>query len=401
MKLPVVAADARVRAKLQQGHPWLYRDQLVPLRGQKEPPALKSGTWVRVLCGSFEGVGLWEAEGAIAVRLYAARDMPDAAWLAERVRAAWELRAPLREGGTTAYRWLYGESDGLPGIVADLYERYVALRLYAPGLQTLVEPLVEALAEVAPLRGIVLRQSGGASLREADEAAKVRVLWGEAPPRDLVVQERDLRFYANLAEGQKTGLFLDQRDNRAALRPWCRGREVLDCFCYTGGFALSALRGGAKRVTCVDIAPAGLRAAQDNLALNDYDPAQHEFVAADCFRWLEERAASGRRYDIVVLDPPSLAHEKANRYTAARAYTRLNRLALGCLKEGGLLASASCTSQVSPELFREALANAASQARAHLTIVHEGGQPLDHPVPAHFPEARYLKFVIARMSQTA
>ncbi|MHB0858315.1 MAG: class I SAM-dependent rRNA methyltransferase [Anaerolineae bacterium] len=398
MKLPLVFVAPAVRASLQAGHPWVYRNQVQPERGSAVP-RFSSGTWVRVRCGSFEGIGLWEAQGAIAVRLFEAHTAPDAAWIAERVRAAWALREPIRaHGGTDAYRWIYGESDGLPGVVVDLYGRNAAVHLYTEGLSALLEPLVDALAQVAGLQGVVLRQSGAGveSPPREEGGGKGRVAWGRPPPRDLVVSENGLRFHANLLEGQKTGLFLDHRENRAYLEAWCRGQRVLNAFSYTGAFSLYAARGGAVEITSVDAAPATAPEAERNFILNGYDPSLYAFVVADCFAWLEQQASAGRRFDLVILDPPSMAKDKASRHAAARAYTRLNRLALGCLEPGGLLATASCTSQVSPDLFREALAAAATQAGRRLLVLHEGGHALDHPIPVHFPEARYLKFVLAR-----
>ena len=226
-------------------------------------------------------------------------------------------------------------------------------------------------------------------------------LWGRLPPRDLVIEEHGLLYEANLFAGQKTGLYFDQRENRLALSPWCRGRAVLDCFCYVGGFSLHALRGGAVSVTACDAAGGAIEAAKRNLLLNDFDPSQHAFLVRDCFELLEQYAAEGRQFDVVVLDPPSFARDRQSRHAAERAYVRLNRLALGCVRPGGLLASASCTSQVSPDAFRGALAEAARRAGRRLLILHDAGQALDHPVPAHFPEARYLKFLVSRVSPVA
>jgi 23S rRNA (cytosine1962-C5)-methyltransferase len=403
MRLPSVAVAPAIRDTLLQGHPWVYRNHIVPFGALGALPELASGTWVQVHCGKFVGVGLWEAQGAIAVRLFSARQALEEGWLAARVQAAWDLRGPLREGGvTTAYRWVYGESDALPGIVVDLYGQYAAVHFYALGLAALAQPLAEALAAVAPLKGVVLRQKGSGSPHEhggEQDAPRTETIWGRPPPRELVVLENGLRLRADLLAGQKTGLFLDHRENRLYLQPWCYGRRVLNAFSYTGAFSLYAARGGAAAITSVDISPQAAAEAERNLALNGYDPSQHEFVVADCFDWLAEAAAAGRRFDLVILDPPSLAKDKASRFAAARAYTRLNRLALACLETGGLLASASCTSQVSLDAFREALAAAAAQAGKRLTVLHEAGHALDHPVPAHLPEARYLKFVLARVGE--
>ena len=370
-----------LKASLARGHPWVYRSQ-VPGN-----PDLPSGTWVQVRSGNWTGFGLWDDRSAIAVRLFSRHSVPGATWVAGRVAEAWEARALLRAGPTTGYRWIYGESDGLPGIVVDLYGEFAAVHSYARGVEGLVPWVADALHAHVPLQGIVWRAV----------EAEPRPLWGRPPPPDLVVEEQGLLFQANLLAGQKTGLFFDQRDNRRTLAAWCQGQAVLDCFCYTGGFALYALRGGASSITACDQAAEALEAAQANLRLNGFDPEAHTFERADCFELLERYAKEGRRFDVVVLDPPSLATSRQSRHAAGRAYQRLNQWAMQCVRPGGLLASASCTSQVSPESFREILAEAARRAGRRLLILHEAGQPADHPVPVHFPEARYLKFVVGRV----
>jgi 23S rRNA (cytosine1962-C5)-methyltransferase len=362
---------ARLKARLSQGHPWVYRDQI------PGAPELPSGSWVRVRCGGFSAVGLWDAQSAIAVRLFSRQAVPDAAWVAARVAEAWEMRAPLRDSVTTAYRWVYGESDGLPGIVVDLYDQFALLQTYVESVEGLVPWVAEALHAHTRLKGILWRPTGG----------EPRSIWGRLPPPDLTVEEHGLLFYADLFSGQKTGLYFDQRENRRMLASWCQGRTVLDCFCYVGAFSLYALRGGAASITACDTAPGAVEAAQRNLVLNGFEPAQHSFLVGDCFELLERLAAEGRLFDIVIVDPPSFARDRQSRH------------ALGCVQPGGLLASASCTSQVSPPAFRQALAEAARQAGRRFLILHDAGQALDHPVPAHFPEARYLKFVAGRVLQ--
>jgi 23S rRNA (cytosine1962-C5)-methyltransferase len=224
-------------------------------------------------------------------------------------------------------------------------------------------------------------------------------LWGRKPPRDLIVEENGLRLYVDLLAGQKTGLYLDHRENRRYLEAWCGGKRVLNCFAYTGAFSLYALRGGAAQVTGVDIAPQAAGEAARNLQLNGFDVDVNSFIVADCFELLQQYATQERRFDMVILDPPSLARAKKSRHAATRAYVRLNQSAMRCLPPGGLLATASCTSQVSPQAFREALGEAAARAGRRLLILHEAGQAIDHPVPAHFNEGRYLKFILGRVQE--
>ena len=398
-KLPDILLPTHLKDRLALGHPWVYRNHL--------PPGLRlpSGSWVRARCGGWSGYGLWDDEGPIALRIFSERQVPDPAWLRERVRAAWELRAPLREAGVSAYRWLFGEGDGLPGLTADLYGEWAVVQTYMAGAETLVQWLAGALRAIAPLRGIVARsrdwrlEIGDSEDAPQSPISNLQSLWGDSPPRDLVVEEYGLRFYADLRAGQKTGLFLDQRENRRFVERLSAGREVLNCFAYTGAFSLYALRGGARSVVSADIGKGLAEATDANIALNQLDARRHSFITGDCFDLLARFVEEGRRFDLVILDPPSFARSKQNRYAALRAYTRLNALALRCVAPGGLLATASCTSQVGPEAFKEMLAAAGSSAGRRLQILHEAGQPLDHPVPAHFPEGRYLKFVVGRVEE--
>jgi 23S rRNA (cytosine1962-C5)-methyltransferase len=372
-----IQLPGELRERLVQGHPWIYRNHV--------PPAFRAqhGAWLRLRCGSWTGYGLWDAEGSIAVRVYATHTVPDEALLAARVRAGWELRQPLREAGCTAYRWLFGEGDWLPGITVDRYGEYVALATYSSSVEPLLPAVIDGLRDCDErLRGIVQR---------AD------VLWGEAPPADLVVNEHGLRFLADLQGGQKTGLFLDQRENRRFVESISAGRTVLNCFAYTGAFSLYALSGGAEAVESVDIGKGLAEAAAANIKLSRLDGRRHRFVTADCFELLADYAEQGRTFDLVILDPPSFARNKQSRHAAERAYAKLNALGMRCVTPGGLLATASCTSQVSQEAFKAALAAAGAQAGRQLQIIHEAGQPLDHPVPAGFPEGRYLKFVVGRV----
>ncbi len=399
MKLPVIKLDASLHDSLSRGHPWVYRTHL------RDEPNYDSGTWVEVRAGSWSAIGLWDDESAIAVRIFSRSQVPDARWVRALVRGAWTARAPLRAAAqpTTAYRWVFGENEGLPGITVDLYGAYAVVRSYARSLDVVIPWVVEALRQEAPLRGVLLRRFAGGD----DEAvpgdehaappAKVQLAWGEMPPADLVIEEHGLQFRADLVAGQKTGLFLDHRENRHLLESWSAGRTVLNCFAYTGAFGVYALRGGATAVTSCDVAPGAAADAALNLQLNGFDPAQHPFEVADCFELLSTYVNQRRTFDLVILDPPSFAHSRRQLPAALRAYGKLNALALRCVASGGLLASASCTSQVSPDAFREMLATSAQAAGRRLLIVHEAAQPLDHPVAAHFPEGRYLKFVLARV----
>ena len=380
MALPTLTLNPKLEFALFSGHPWIYRDHL-PFEHD-----LETGEWVQVIAGKARAYGLYDDSSPIAIRLFG-REEPSPGFITERVKVALELRAMLFDKDTTAHRLISGEGDFLPGITVDRYERFAVVQTYADCLETILPEVVRALSKGSfSLKGIVRRVDG-----------IMEVLWGELPPPELTILKNGLKIIANLYDGQKTGLFLDHRDNRARLGQLANGKTVLNLFAYTGAFSLYAARGGATKVSSVDIAPAAMEDAKRNFALNGFNPDQHDFLAADCFTLLEKYTKEGKTFDLVILDPPSLARSKDNRYAAARAYKKLNLLALRCVNDGGLLASASCTSQISSEHFKEILLEAALDARKRLQILQENGHAPDHPVPVAFPEGRYLKFVLTRV----
>ena len=380
-KLITLDLPASLKGPLGRGHPWIYRNHIA------QAPDLESGTWVKVRCAGFTGFGLWDAQSPIAVRLLSRTGEADADWVADRIAEAWALREAVRSHATSGYRWVHGESDGLPGIIVDLYGEFAVIRTYAESVQVLVPWVADALHAHTDLKGIVWRHA----------ESRMESLWGRLPPSNYTIEEHGLLFAVDLFSGQKTGFFFDQRENRLWVSPWCQGKTVLDCFCYSGAFSVYALRGGAESVIACDISGGAVDAARKNLILNGFDADHSSLLVGDCYTLLDSFARETRRFDVVVLDPPSLARNRQSRHAAERAYVRLNQRALRCVREGGLLASASCTSQVSPPAFRQALAEAARQAGRRLQILHDAGQAVDHPVPAHFPEARYLKFMLCRV----
>lgn len=375
LKLP-----GKLEHALLAGHPWIYRDH-VP-RGFRAA----TGAWVEVECERFKGFALWDNEGPIALRIYSRKRMPDEQWLVERFADAYQLRFALLGEGTNAYRWLFGEGDGVPGLVVDRYGEYNVVLTYAPSVSRLLPWLAPALDAVNPGRGTVHKRG-----------SDLELLSGELPPARVEVLENGLRFQVAIGEGQKSGLFLDQRENRAHIEGLARGKRVLNLFSYTGGFSLYAARGGATRVTSVDVSRGALDDARASFELNGFHAEEHEFAAQDVFEFLERAATKGQRFDLVVVDPPSFAKSRDQLRKALRAYERVNRLALKVVEPGGLLASASCTSQVSPEAFRGVLAEAAGRAKVRLQMIHEAGHAIDHPVMASHIEGRYLKYVVSRV----
>ncbi len=386
--LPTITLPHFLKPALAQGHPWVYRDH-VP-----RDFAAPSGTWVQITAGGWSGYALWDATSPIALRVFSQRRAPDAGWVAARVQEAWALRAPIREGqATSAFRVLFGEGDNLPGVTVDLYGGYAVLATYADSVEAIVPWVVSALREVAPLQGIVRRVRGARD----EETGKIELLWGRLPPRDLIVTEHGLRFRADLYEGQKTGLFLDHRENRRFVESMAAGKRVLNLFSYSGAFSLYAARGGASQITSVDVSPGAAADARENFALNGFEPELHEFVVADVFDFLEQQRVGKERFDLVICDPPSFARNKEQLPQAIKAYTRVNAMGLRVVETGGLYAAASCTTYVSPDALRDILADAARQAGRRFQLIHDAGHPLDHPIMAQHMEGRYLKFMVGRV----
>ena len=382
---PTLELPGQLKRGLQAGHPWVYRDH-VP-RGFQAP----SGTWVKVRAGGYTGFALWDETSKIALRLFSERGAPDADWIRERVAAALSLRRSLLDDKTSAYRLLYGEGDGIPGLTVDVYGAFAVIVTYADSLEAVVPWVVRALVDLLKLHGVVRRA------RVPDgEAPRLEALHGRLPPRDLIIAEHGLRMHVDLFLGQKTGLFLDHRENRRFMGELCAGKRVLNLFSYTGAFSLYAARAGATSVTSVDISQPAARAARGNFELNGIDPEPHEFVAEDVFEFLERARQAGTKYDVVICDPPSFANSKDQQKNALRAYVSVNSAGLRVLEENGIYAGASCTSQVSPEAFRGVLAEAAVNAKRRFQIFHDAGHAADHPIFAGHPEGRYLKFVVGR-----
>lgn len=373
---------ASLGSRLAAGHRWVYRTH-VP-QGFRAP----SGTWIHVRAGAFAGYGLWDDESPVAVRIFSRQRKPDAQWVAERITEAWALRRPLLET-TDACRLVYGEGDGLPGIVVDYYGGYCLLLTYSPSVECLVEWVVRALSELGPVLGVVRR-----ALARAEQ---LEVLSGAAPPRDLTVSEGTWRLRVDLLEGQKTGLFLDHRQNRMFVAGLCRDAAVLNLFCYTGAFSLAALAGGARQVTSVDSAAPSIRAARENFAENGHDPERFEFVVKDVFEYLEQARDAGRRFDVVISDPPSFAKRRDQQRVALKAYRKLAVLGLRVTAPGGIYVAASCTSQVSPTEFWQTLVEAAERANRRVQLIHEAFHDVDHPVFVGHPEGRYLKCFVTRV----
>jgi 23S rRNA (cytosine1962-C5)-methyltransferase len=380
---------------LKAGHPWVFRKAI-----ERAPRGLAAGSIVDVVeQGRFVARGYYDPHSAIAVRILTrdAAEAVDATFWRRRVARAAALRAELVTG-TTGYRLVHGESDGLPGVVLDRYDRTAVLKLYSAGLTPHRADIVEAVRVAAPDLAGVFGRDEIPDQEDDDEAAPVgRTLWGAEPPERIAIDEHGMKLLVDVRKGQKTGLFLDQRENRRLVRELSRGRaEALNCFGYTGGFSVAAALGGARHVVTVDVDRDAIALARDNFRENGLDPADHAFAAEDAFRLLADYKQKGRRFDLVVCDPPAFAKSQKAVEGALSGYASLNRAALSVLAPGGLLVTASCSARVSAEQFFDAVKEAAFKGRVELQLVEERRQPADHPVSPQFREGRYLKVLVFR-----
>jgi 23S rRNA (cytosine1962-C5)-methyltransferase len=380
---------------LRAGHPWVFRKAV-----ERAPSRLQPGAVVDVVeQGRFVARGYYDPHSAIAVRILTreAAEPIDAAFWRRRVARALALRRELVHG-TTGYRLVHGESDGLPGVVVDRYDRFAVLKLHSAGLTPHRGEIVEAVRAEAPdLAGVYGRDE--IPRDDDDEGGKPegRVLWGAEPPERVEIVEHGMRLLVDVRRGQKTGLFLDQRENRRLVRELARDRpSALNCFSYTGGFSVAAALGGSAEVISVDVDREALELARENFLKNGLDPARHRFAAEDAFETLARLKREGRRFDLLVCDPPAFAKSQRAVESAVAGYASLNRAALAVLAPGGLLVTGSCSARVSAEQFFDAVKEAAFKARVELQLVEERRQPPDHPVSPQFKEGRYLKVLVFR-----
>lgn len=379
---------------VRRGHPWVYRE------GVERTDANVVGDVVRVKGddGAELGTALYDPESPIALRIYGdVKGAFDERFFGARIEAAHGLRERLfGDGATTAYRLLHGEGDRLPGFVVDRYADVAVARLDGGAAETHAEAFFKALwrfVEPLGVRSLGLREPSERGKERASGASKLRALFGDAPPRRVRVTEHGVPFVVDLAQGQKTGAFLDQRENRRRVGELARGRRVLNLFSYAGGFSLRAALGGASHTTSVDVAALAHATAQESFRAAGVDPSVHDFVTADVFAFLEAARKDGRRWDLVVSDPPSFAPNERSVARALSAYRSLHRACAAVLADGGSFCAASCSSHVSAEAFLATLDDATLQ-RGDLRLVELFGPPADHPTPAAWPEGRYLKFAI-------
>lgn len=385
---------------LKRRHPWVFAGAIARLEGE---PQSGDTVELRAAGGELLAIAAYSLHSQIRARVW---DWPsgesrkiDAAFFGERIAQAAHARERLLMGDTTdSVRLVHGESDGLPGVIADRYGDTVVLQLNSAGAERWRDAIADALAAMPGVARVYERSDADVRTLEG-LSAKSGLLRGSQLTGPLIIREHGLQFKVEIEAGHKTGFYLDQRDNHLFLRNIARDREVLDGFCYSGGFALNALAGGARSVTAVDSSGPALAAARENARLNNLPGVDRaELIEADVFQQLRKFRDHHRRFDIIVLDPPKLAPTAAHAEKAARAYKDANLLAFKLLNPGGVLMTYSCSGGVSAELFQKIVAGAALDAGVDARIEAWHHAAPDHPVLLSFPEGEYLKGLVCRVS---
>jgi len=393
--IDVILKKGKEKAALQR-HPWIFSGAIDKVKGAPE-----NGEIVKVFAAdkSFLAYGYYNSQSRVAVRLleWEEETTVDKDWYQQKLRNAIASRAHvLNNEDTNTCRLVFSEADYLPGLIVDKYADFLSLQILSAGIENVKADIIDILrAELNP-SGIFDKSDANARTHENLEVSQ-GLLWGETPPEFIEVKENGMRYHINIADGQKSGFYCDQRDNREILAAYTKDKKVLDCFCYSGGFTLNSLKHGAKHVTSVDSSALAIETLKHNLGLNGFTEDQQTSIQSDVNKQLRAFKEEGRTFDVIILDPPKYAPSRSALDRAARAYKDLNRLGMLLLNPGGILATYSCSGAVDLETFKQITAWAALDAGKEVQIIKQFHQPEDHPVRISFPEGEYLKGLLVRV----
>ncbi|OJB06860.1 class I SAM-dependent rRNA methyltransferase [Burkholderia ubonensis] len=388
---------------LLRRHPWIYANAIDRVDGKPAPGAT---VIVRAHDGRFLARGAYSPHSQIRVRVWSfdENEPIDHAFFKRRVQRAVAHRNTM-VSGTGTVRLVFGEADGLPGLIVDHYVEdsgaasprgQLVCQFMAAGVEAWKDAIVAALVGATGCPNVYERSD--VSIREKEGLEQTTgVLAGDPPPATLITNENGVRYHVDVPNGHKTGFYVDQRDNRALVTQYANGRDVLNCFCYTGGFSLAALKGGAARVVSIDSSGDALALAQQNVVANGFDPARASWLDADAFKTLRRLVDEGDRFDLIVLDPPKFAPTRDSVDRAARAYKDINLSGFKLLRPGGLLFTYSCSGAIDMDLFQKIVAGAAADAKVDARILKRLGAGVDHPLLSAFPEGEYLKGLLLQI----
>ena len=391
----VILQKGKEKAVLHR-HPWVFSGAIERVKGSP-----KNGDIVKLLNtkGDFMAYGFFNDQSRVALRLleWDENVVVDDAWFREKVGLAVKSRANILADGTTnTCRLIFSESDYLPGLIVDKYNNHLAVQILTSGIENVMPVIIDELNNLLKPESIF--DKSDASSREHEGLQTLNVaLTLNSPPENVEVKENGIIYNINIAEGQKSGFYCDQRDNRKIVASYAKGKKVLDCFSYTGGFTLNSLHNGASSVTSVDSSALAIETLRENIKLNNLDTAKHIAIQSDVNKQLRAFREQEEKFDIIVLDPPKYAPSRSALDRASRAYKDLNRLAMLLLNDGGLLATYSCSGAMNMETFKQVLAWAALDAGKQVQFIYQFCQPEDHPVRASFPEGEYLKGLLCRV----
>jgi 23S rRNA (cytosine1962-C5)-methyltransferase len=375
---------------VRNGHPWIFSGAVEVIEGDRDTAGIadvfdSEKHWI--------ARGLFSPGSQIRVRVLTwQKEEIDRAFFSRRLSQALSAREKLREV-TNAYRIVNGEGDFLPGLIVDCYGEFLVCQFFTAGMDFLKPLVLDSLSSLLTVKGVFEKSEGRVRDEEGIEPS-VGVLGGEQPPETITIEENGFKFAVDVRRGQKTGFFLDQRDNRSFLSTLARQKKILDCFSYSGAFSVYARAGGAKEIVSLDSSRPALELAERNLALNDFEIGGSELLKGDAFTYLKE---CDMAFDIIVLDPPSLARKRGDLGAAAGGYKFLNLHALRHVRPGGFLLTFSCSQHLSIELFQKVVFGAAVDAGRKITVVKRLGHSIDHPVSLHHPEGEYLKGLVLRV----
>ena len=389
--LPIVHVVNGRQKKLLQGHPWVYGNEIERVEGEIEDGGLVTVVDFR---GRYMGTGFYNSKSLITVRLLTHRqeEITDEL-IASRVKAACDYRRfVMNRPGTDSCRLIYGEADRLPGVIADRFGGVIVLQVLALGMERFTQTIADALLACEKPDCLLLQNDDAIRRKEGMECF-TRVLYGTLPEENII-HENGVKLAVDVLGGQKTGYFLDQKDNHLFVRQFSKDARVLDCFSYIGAFALNAAAAGAKEVTAVDISEAAVQLIEKNAALNGADITA---FCANCFDFLRAQVKAGEKYDVVVLDPPAFTKAHANMASACRGYKEIALSAMRLLPAGGVLATHSCSYHMPEEVFVNTVLSAAQDLHRQVRVITLRRQDIDHPVLAGYPESHYLKSLWLQM----
>jgi 23S rRNA (cytosine1962-C5)-methyltransferase len=396
MPQPQLILKPNREKSLLRRHPWIFSGAVQKIEGEPQPGATVE---IRAADGRWLAHAAYSPQSQITARVWSFAENQEVSmeFFRQQIQKAISRR-PFPVSRFAATRLVNAESDGLPGLIVDRYAKFLVCQFLSAGAEFWRETVVNVLQELVPSAGIYERSDVDVRRKEG-LPTRTGVLAGEPPPALIEIEENDMRLLVDVVHGHKTGFYLDQRDNRARLAEFTAGKEVLNCFAYTGGFGVMALKGGAAHVTQIDSSGPALELARQNLELNTFHVSRFTNTEADVFHALRQFRDSRRQFDVIVLDPPKFAESKHQVERAARGYKDINLLAFKLLRPGGVLFTFSCSGAIETSLFQKIVADAALDAAAHSAereaqILHRLTQAADHPVALNFPEGEYLKGLV-------